>query len=339
MDDTEIPGIPTTVGYVDLRDTSIEEVCELVLRKLSYEKVSESVGPDAKTDSTDVSLEDRVMEAIRSFYDITGRFPNKQELALRTATVPSKAERMAYQSAMKTGWRPPTREEIAEAAEALQLRLCMIATSIRDKKDLSKDDREFVEKHSELIPTIDQDGNLGWPNAIAPYLPPDQKYYPNWERQPKNFKPRGPIGPPFHDQLIAKSLDATIPSKRIEKFQVEEEVIQAVDRLLEQFKFEWDSYKADPTRRVGRKLEVAVAMIVKQLSSILSNGKTVLQTRASREIANRTRNLALEMGKKIADRVPLAGNNTDFATDGEAILSEVLKLQQEISTYFKRNVF
>ena len=35
LDDTEIPGLPETVGYVDLRRQSIDEVCRLVLQKLS----------------------------------------------------------------------------------------------------------------------------------------------------------------------------------------------------------------------------------------------------------------------------------------------------------------
>ena len=35
LDDTEIPGLRKTVGYVDLREKTIDEVCRLVLRKLS----------------------------------------------------------------------------------------------------------------------------------------------------------------------------------------------------------------------------------------------------------------------------------------------------------------
>ena len=35
LDDTEIPGIPPTVGYLDLRSMPIEEVCEVLVRKLS----------------------------------------------------------------------------------------------------------------------------------------------------------------------------------------------------------------------------------------------------------------------------------------------------------------
>jgi len=34
IDDTEIPGITETVGYIDLRSTTIQEIAELVLKKL-----------------------------------------------------------------------------------------------------------------------------------------------------------------------------------------------------------------------------------------------------------------------------------------------------------------
>ena len=42
LDDTQIPGIPSTIGHVDLRKTSMEEVCKLVLQKLSTFYASKS---------------------------------------------------------------------------------------------------------------------------------------------------------------------------------------------------------------------------------------------------------------------------------------------------------
>ena len=42
LDDTELPGIPATVGYQDLRHTRIENVCDLVLQKLSNPPTSQS---------------------------------------------------------------------------------------------------------------------------------------------------------------------------------------------------------------------------------------------------------------------------------------------------------
>ena len=38
-DDTSIPGIAETIGYIDLRETSLGEVANLVLRKLGISKV------------------------------------------------------------------------------------------------------------------------------------------------------------------------------------------------------------------------------------------------------------------------------------------------------------
>jgi len=35
IDDTEIPGIPETIGYVDSRKVSIEQICELLTEKLN----------------------------------------------------------------------------------------------------------------------------------------------------------------------------------------------------------------------------------------------------------------------------------------------------------------
>ena len=45
LDDTEIPGIPPTIGYLDLREISIEKVYEALDKKLS--------GATPKTDATD----------------------------------------------------------------------------------------------------------------------------------------------------------------------------------------------------------------------------------------------------------------------------------------------
>ena len=45
LDDTEIPGIPPTIGYLDLREISIEKVYEVLDKKLS--------GATPKTDATD----------------------------------------------------------------------------------------------------------------------------------------------------------------------------------------------------------------------------------------------------------------------------------------------
>lgn len=42
IDDTEIPGIPSTVGYIDLRKTSIEEIAKLVFKKLGKELLSQN---------------------------------------------------------------------------------------------------------------------------------------------------------------------------------------------------------------------------------------------------------------------------------------------------------
>jgi len=38
LDDTEIPGVRETVGYIDLRKTSIEDLAELTLQKMKKEK-------------------------------------------------------------------------------------------------------------------------------------------------------------------------------------------------------------------------------------------------------------------------------------------------------------
>jgi len=34
FDDTEVPGLPPTIGYTDLRNTSADELVGLILRKL-----------------------------------------------------------------------------------------------------------------------------------------------------------------------------------------------------------------------------------------------------------------------------------------------------------------
>jgi hypothetical protein len=42
LDDTELPGLPATIGYEDLRHTTIEDVCDLVLQKLSNPPMGQS---------------------------------------------------------------------------------------------------------------------------------------------------------------------------------------------------------------------------------------------------------------------------------------------------------
>ena len=45
LDDTEIPGIPATVGYLDLRSMSITEIYQVLVEKLSGEQPGQSTGP------------------------------------------------------------------------------------------------------------------------------------------------------------------------------------------------------------------------------------------------------------------------------------------------------
>jgi len=41
LDDTEIPGIPSTIGYIDLRESSIEELAEMTIQKVGRLKHGE----------------------------------------------------------------------------------------------------------------------------------------------------------------------------------------------------------------------------------------------------------------------------------------------------------
>jgi hypothetical protein len=44
LDDTPVPGLPETVGYIDLRTHSLEELVRLIERKLGPAKVKEDIG-------------------------------------------------------------------------------------------------------------------------------------------------------------------------------------------------------------------------------------------------------------------------------------------------------
>ena len=48
LDDTEIPGIRETVGYIDLRKTSVEDLVSLTLKKVKQEKekMKHNAGPN-----------------------------------------------------------------------------------------------------------------------------------------------------------------------------------------------------------------------------------------------------------------------------------------------------
>ncbi len=76
FDDTEIPGLPPTIGYIDLRKTSAEELVELILTKLHrpavrhWRKTERSVDPERvhalikKLQAPSNSLAEAVSEAL-----------------------------------------------------------------------------------------------------------------------------------------------------------------------------------------------------------------------------------------------------------------------------------
>jgi hypothetical protein len=41
IDDTEIPGINETIGYIDLKSTSLEEIADMLVKKLSFQNLEE----------------------------------------------------------------------------------------------------------------------------------------------------------------------------------------------------------------------------------------------------------------------------------------------------------
>ena len=41
IDDTEIPGINETIGYIDLRSKSLEEIADMLVKKLSSQNLNE----------------------------------------------------------------------------------------------------------------------------------------------------------------------------------------------------------------------------------------------------------------------------------------------------------
>jgi hypothetical protein len=39
LDETEIDGLPDTIGYIDIKKTSIEEICKLLIEKLNQNRI------------------------------------------------------------------------------------------------------------------------------------------------------------------------------------------------------------------------------------------------------------------------------------------------------------
>src|ERR1700761_9462509 len=54
FDDTPIPGIPTTIGYIDLRRTTPEQLCEILIVKLSIERREQKIPPHEIVDNDGV---------------------------------------------------------------------------------------------------------------------------------------------------------------------------------------------------------------------------------------------------------------------------------------------
>ena len=86
VDDTLIPGLPATVGFIDLKQTTPSELADLALRKLG--KLRTSFLPpvlDRLYEHLDVSIEDQphVRSLANSFFRVLSRInPNEREVVL-----------------------------------------------------------------------------------------------------------------------------------------------------------------------------------------------------------------------------------------------------------------
>ena len=120
--------------------------------------------------------EDRAVAAIAKFFDIARRYPTGDELALEMETKPKDAENTAYRSSGRTGWRPPTPEEILHADDELGMALYVaVLTSCQAPlpRLATEADKiranELSEKYPDLIPTW-VTGRLKWPSMTMRYM-------------------------------------------------------------------------------------------------------------------------------------------------------------------------
>jgi predicted ArsR family transcriptional regulator len=139
--------------------------------------------------------EDRVKEGITDFYDFMRRHPDREELTRHVGNItPEKAEKIAYEISIETGWFPPTESEKSKKT-FLVLESLILAAKIRlnSNKDWLagrfytpehlKLAKHYASKYPELIPTLDskQEEVALWPEglrkyfeeeSLAPYLTP-----------------------------------------------------------------------------------------------------------------------------------------------------------------------
>jgi len=86
IDDTEIPGIPTTIGYLDLRKISIDEIAILLLKKLGIKKVEvvedddDLILPNIKKEFSDLEKD----KFLKASFDIIKNYFNKASKNLET---------------------------------------------------------------------------------------------------------------------------------------------------------------------------------------------------------------------------------------------------------------
>jgi len=164
------------------------------VEKTISRELSEATGQPSKTvyvlvlEGKRGEKKSRTKAAIARFYDILGRYPDPEELALEMGDIiPKEAEDLAYQTRRHTDWRPPTKLERdsgrQETGESLILAARLKAELERnwvmplhyteDEVELAK---YYLETYPELVPTLTKTGMFDWPNEAKRYL--GGEYFP-----------------------------------------------------------------------------------------------------------------------------------------------------------------
>lgn len=124
----------------------------------------------------------RTKAAIDRFYDINGRYPDPEELALEMGDItPKEAKGLAFRTRSETRWRPPTEMEKKDQRRELGESLVLAAKIKADPatnwvKPYYYTDydvelaRYYLETYSELVPTITEDKRFSWPDEAKRYL-------------------------------------------------------------------------------------------------------------------------------------------------------------------------
>ena len=190
LDDTEIPGIPPTVGYLDLRSMTIEEVYEALVKKLSstasrktpfdgnnvphpesgkekffnHERDQNVNAEDSKTSSGQEGVSEKGSHGNASNKPLKGFITyshedttQKDELRKRLAVMEQNNELITWDDGQLTPGDGALQEDILEKFADSDLLLYLVSAASLESKNCNRELAEALKEELQVIPIILED--------------------------------------------------------------------------------------------------------------------------------------------------------------------------------------